>query len=446
MSEKKILILNGSVICGDGRVLPRGWILIDGGKISKMGSLKPPSPEENTIVLDAQGRYVMPGFINAHTHLYSQLARGISVGRMKGFGQVLKGLWWKLDRALTLEDIHVSAMLGAVEAIKSGVTTIVDHHASYGAITGSLGAVSEAVSNLGVRASICFEISDRCGKGARDEAVAETGLYLESLKNHQASDPRFLLRGMVGLHASMTISDETLDDAFELMEIFDVGAHVHVAEGIEDVNATRKMCGLSPAGRLAKKGILNPRSLAIHCVHVDEEDIKLIKKSGCYVVHNPSSNLNNAVGVAPFLSLCRGGVPVAIGTDGMSSGVAGDIKLASVLHKPGALDAQAAWEEVEGAVRFVAPHMVSGMFGCRVGVLEKEAAADIIIVDDVPPTPLDGENSWGHIIFGALNARVRTTIIDGKIRMHDFQMADIDEISLSDAAKKLSKRLWKRIA
>ncbi|HQC51316.1 MAG TPA: amidohydrolase family protein, partial [bacterium] len=112
MNEKKILISNGSVICGNGKVFPKGWILIDGGKISRMGSSKPPSCGENTIVLDAQGHYVMPGFINAHTHLYSQLARGIPAGRMKSFGQVLKGLWWKLDRALTLEDVYVSATLG----------------------------------------------------------------------------------------------------------------------------------------------------------------------------------------------------------------------------------------------------------------------------------------------------------------------------------------------
>ncbi|MBT3181002.1 MAG: amidohydrolase family protein, partial [Deltaproteobacteria bacterium] len=171
MAKSDIIIHNACILTGDGRVHPKGFLHLKGSKIYAIGKSAPSKKPKGAVVIDAGGRYVMPGFINPHMHLYSSLARGISVGRMKNFGKILEGLWWKLDRALTLEDVYVSAAVGGLASIKSGVTTLIDHHASYGAISGSLGAISEALSDVGIRASTCFELSDRCGDGARDEAV-----------------------------------------------------------------------------------------------------------------------------------------------------------------------------------------------------------------------------------------------------------------------------------
>lgn len=445
MAVRDLLIKNACVITGDGKVYPGGFVHISGSRIKALGKGDKRLSGKDSTVIDAGGKYVLPGFINPHMHLYSYLARGIAVGRMKNFGQILEKLWWKLDRALTPEDVYVSAVLGSIEAVKAGVTTLIDHHASYGFITGSLGLISEALSDIGIRASTCFELSDRCGKGARDEAVAETGLYLESLKYHEEEDSDFLLRGMVGLHASMTVSDETLKDARELMDMYGVGAHVHVAEGIEDVRATKKKYGMSPVRRFAKAGILREGSLAIHCVHVDDGDIGLLKKSGTYVVHNPMSNLNNAVGVAPVLKMAKRGIPFAIGTDGMSAGISADVRLASVLHKIAAGDPQVGWCEIEGAVWGTAPKIVSDMFGYTVGKLKKNAAADVIIVDAVPPTPVTKGNAWGHVLFGILNSRVRTNIVAGNILMHDFELVGTDEAVLAAAGRKLAKKLWRRM-
>jgi len=445
MANRDILIKNACILTGDGKVYPNGFVQLKGSRIHAIGKLASSKKSKGTIVIDAGGRYVMPGFINPHMHLYSSLARGISVGKMKSFGKVLEGLWWKLDKALTLVDIFVSTMVGGISAIKSGVTTLIDHHASYGTISGSLGAISEALSSIGLRASTCFELSDRCGASARDEAVAESGLYLESLKNYINDDPEFLFRGMVGLHASMTLSDDTLGQARELMDIYGVGAHVHVAEGVEDVQTTKRKYGTTPVRRFAKSGILGRKTLAIHCVHVDDKDIAALKKSGTYVVHNPMSNLNNAVGIAPILKMAKKGIPVAIGTDGMSAGVSDDIRLASVLHKPSEKDAQAGWGEVESAVWGVAPKIVSDMYGYSVGVLKKGAAADVIIVDAVPPTPVTKDNAWGHVLFGVLNEGVRTTIVAGKILMQDFEVVGADEENLAKAATGLAKKLWRKI-
>lgn len=445
MPVKDVLIKNACVITGRGPVFPDGFVHLAAGRVVALGASARAPAMKGMTVIDAGGCYVLPGFINPHMHLYSALARGISVGRMKTFGKVLEGLWWKLDRALSPEDIYVSAALGAVDAIKSGVTTLIDHHASYGAIGGSLGAVTEAMSDVGIRGSTCFEISDRRGRPARDEAVAESGLYLETIGNYVEDDPDFMFRGMVGLHASMTLSDASLGAARELMDMYGVGAHVHVEEGIEDLRTTGGKFGRTPIERLVEKGILRKGSLAIHCVHASDGDIELLRKCGTYVVHNPMSNLNNAVGIAPVLKMCGKGIPVAIGTDGMSAGVAGDIRLAAVLHKVGAGDAQAGWNEIMDAVWGVAPGIASEMFGMDIGVLRKGAAADVIIVDAVPPTPVTEENAWGHVLFGVLNSRVKTTIVGGDVRMRDFRLIGIDESALAKQAQKLAKRLWKRM-
>jgi cytosine/adenosine deaminase-related metal-dependent hydrolase len=250
---------------------------------------------------------------------------------------------------------------------------------------------------------------------------------------------------MLGLHASMTLSDATLDAARSIMDTFGVGAHVHVAEGQEDVEVTRKNFGLSPVARLAKKGILRPGTIAAHCVHVDARDIALLKKSGAFVVHNPMSNLNNAVGIAPVLEMCRKGIPVAVGTDGMSAGIAQDARLAAFLQKPAAGDAQAGGFEIRNALWEVAPAIASGQFGFEIGRIKKNAAADVIIIDAVPPTDVTKDNAWWHVLFGVLNSPVRTTIVGGKIRMRDFEITGIDETEVAAEARRLAGKLWRRM-
>lgn len=442
---RDIIIKNACVITGEGPVFPDGFVHLRGARIAALGNSSKAPHLDNVDVIDAGGRYVLPGLINAHMHLYSHLARGISVGRMKTFGKILDGLWWRLDRALSPDDVRLSAVLGSIDAVKAGVTTLIDHHASYGAISGSLGAIGDALRRVGMRGSLCFEISDRCGMKSRDEAICETGYWLEAVGEGVAVDPEFPLRGMVGLHASMTLSDDTLSEAARLMDEHGVGAHVHVEEGVEDLKITRKKFRVTPIERFVKAGILREGSLAVHCVHANDRDLALLKRCGTHVVHNPMSNLNNAVGIAPIQSMHRKGIPVAIGTDGMSAGVSDDIRLASVIHKPAAGDAQAMWDETRASVWETAPEIVSRMFSMKIGTLKAGSAADLIIVDGVPPTPVSPENAWGHFLFGALNLPVRTTIIAGRACMRDFKIMGEDEKILAKEAQKLANALWKKI-
>jgi cytosine/adenosine deaminase-related metal-dependent hydrolase len=276
-------------------------------------------------------------------------------------------------------------------------------------------------------------------------ALDETASWLELVRGKVQASDAFMQRGMVGLHASMTLSDDTLDIAREIMDLYGVGAHVHVAEGQEDARISRKKYGLSPVARFSKAGILENCSIAAHCVHIDKKDMNLLSKSDVCVAHNPFSNFNNAVGIAPVLDMIHKGVAACVGTDGMSASVADDIKLASVIHKLAYSDAQAGWNEMSYMLWGVTPWIASSYFGYDVGILQKGAAADVIVIDAIPSTKLSRPNALAHVLFGVLNAPVRTTIIGGRIRMLDFKMRGLDEGELALKAKKLAKALWRRM-
>ncbi|HPQ80500.1 MAG TPA: amidohydrolase family protein [bacterium] len=444
MKLKDIIIKNACLITGDGRVFGSGCVHASGGFVEHVGDEADIrlAAKGKAHVIDAGGRYVLPGFINPHMHFYGLFARGMPVPRMRSLGRVLEGLWWDLDKRLSRDDVFISAIAGGVEAVKAGVTTVFDHHASYGAVSGSLRTIAKALGAAGIRASLSYEISDRAGKRKRDEAIAESGGFLDEIRS--SSFPGSKVRSMVGLHASMTLSDGTLDAARELMDIYGAGAHVHVAEGQEDVRTTQKLNGMTPVERLFRAGILRRGSLAVHCVHVGKRDINLLRKSKAAVVHNPLSNFNNAVGTAPVPAFFRRGVPVAIGTDGMSAGVGCDIRTASVIHRASLRDAQALGEEFRGSVWETAPEIASAQFGVRIGTISKGAAADMIISDASPQTEVTPHNAWWHTLFGVLTAPVRTTIIAGSIRMRDFKIVGIDEAAVAREARVLSAALWKR--
>ena len=229
------------------------------------------------------------------------------------------------------------------------------------------------------------------------------------------------------------------------MDCYGVGAHVHVAEGIEDFKGTKGRYGKSPVKRLYNAGILRDGTLAVHCVHLDIKDVDLIKRSKATVVHNPVSNLNNAVGISPYLEFCNKRVPVVIGTDGMNSGIVSDVGLASVLHKVGAKDAQAGFNQVKNSVMINAPMFASKLLGTTLGVLKSKAAADLVVYDYKPTTPIGPENYWSHILFGLFSSPVKHVLVDGLLRLKDFNVVCINEKELSRASSKLAKKFWERM-
>jgi cytosine/adenosine deaminase-related metal-dependent hydrolase len=219
------------------------------------------------------------------------------------FQEILELIWWRLDTALDLEMIEWSAKLGALEALENGTTTIIDHHESPNAIEGSLSVIADACAEVGVRVYTAYGVTDRHGPEGAQRGLEENRRYLSEGG-----------RGMVGIHAAFTCSDETLQAAAALAEELGAGVHVHVAEGPEDIDAPARLAGLT-----------RDNWLLSHCVHLPDGH----GLSGT-ILHNPRSNLNNSVGYANPI---RFGNPVALGTDGIGGNMIEEFRLAYVMHR-----------------------------------------------------------------------------------------------------------------
>jgi putative selenium metabolism protein SsnA len=439
----RILIYGGTIITlgAPCQVLEGQALLVEAGRIARIAPKEAiPGPFDQQI--DARGQVVMPGLVNAHMHFYSTLVRGL--GKMApsaNFQEVLDHLWWRLDRQLNLDDVEVSAQVVLLDAIRKGTTTLVDHHASPFAITGSLDRIAKAVRAAGVRACLCYEVSDRDGEAIATEGLEENASFARRCARE--GDPQ--LRALFGLHAAFTLADATLDRAAALGRELGIGFHVHVAEAASDVAANLQEHGLTPAARLHAHGLLGEQSIAAHAVHVTDADIDLLAASGTFVAHNPQSNLNNAVGIADLLKLTARGVRVGLGTDAMTVNMLEEIRVALWAQHLRQENPSCGFMEVANALFLRNPGLASRLWGFPVGILQEGAAADLILVDYHPPTPLNGDTVLGHLIFGLSQATVDTTICGGRVLMAGKRLTiDVDEAALAARSRELARKLWDR--
>lgn len=438
------LVGNGTLITlgEENRVIKNGAVLIEGNVIKDLGGtaeLKEKYKFDQFI--DATGKVIMPGLICTHHHLYSTFARGMAIPGepAKNFTEILEKLWWKLDNALTKEDIYYSSLVPLVECVRNGTTTIIDHHESQSYQKGSLDEIAKAVEKVGIRASLCLGTSDRYGKG--EEGLEENERFLSLL----ASRPSQLVKGMVGLHATFTVNNDTLDKSVQLAKKHGVGVHVHCAEDKVDEDESLKKYNMRVVERLDSHGALGEKSIAVHCVHVDEKEMDILKATGTNVVHNPESNMNNAVGCADVLGMMGKGIVVGLGTDGMSSDMLSQMRCAYLIHRHAKKDPRVAFLEAPTMLLKNNPKIVSRVAGWRVGEIAEGALADIILVDYLPPTSLNENNFLGHLIFGLVDATVDTTICNGKILMGDKKLVNLDEKSITERASQLASELWDRL-
>ncbi len=439
----RLLIRNGTLVTlGEPcRVLPGHDLLVEGDRIARIAPAgEIPGPFEREI--DARGKVVLPGLVNAHMHFYSTLVRGLGkAAPSASFQEVLENLWWRLDRKLTLDDVEVSAKVILLEAIRKGTTTLVDHHASPGAVRGSLGRIAKAVKESGLRSCLCYEVSDRDGAAVTTEGLEENAAFAREAS--AAGDPQ--LRALFGLHAAFTLSDETLAKASRLGHALGVGFHVHVAEAASDVAANRAKYGKSSARRLVDHGILGTGSIAAHAVHCDEADKDALAANGAWVVTNPQSNLNNAVGIADVVGLVRCGVPVGLGTDAMTVSMLEELRVGLWAQHLRQENPSCGFLELTGALFVQNPRIASALWGFPIGTLAEGAAADVILVDYLPPTPLNDATVLGHLVFGLSQAVVDTTICGGRILMHGRRLEiGLDEDALAVESRRHATALWER--
>jgi len=436
---KPILVKNAELMTfgQQSGVIHGGSVLIRNGVIESIGAVPVPL-DPDTEVIDAGGRVATPGLVNAHMHLYSTFACGIAAEASRNFGEILSNLWWRLDRALTLEDVELSAMVPAIRCLKAGVTTIVDHHASYGATAGSLGVVAEAVQGLGLRACLAYEVSDRNGPEKTETAIAENMNFIDALTMMGSPD----LAAMFGLHASFTLSDETLKRCADAAH--DTGFHIHCAEDKADLEDAIARGATGVVDRLESFGILGPRSIAAHCIHVSPGEMSTLARHDTMVVTNPQSNMNNAVGTASVDELLRAGCTVGMGTDGMTADILEEARALFMSHRQRTGDPTVMFLEAADMVTKTNPGIASRIFGRPIGVLEEGAAGDVVLWDYVPPTPLEKDNVAGHLLFGLPSTRPLTVVSRGRVAVRDFKVLDIDEEVVADESRSLARALWDR--
>jgi len=441
--ENTLLIKNGIIITlGDNpKVLYKHSLLIENGLIKKIA----PSVEfidKYNKEIDASGKVVLPGFINAHMHFYSTFVRGLGKAKpASNFIGVLENLWWRLDKVLTLEDCYYSALIMLVNAVRRGTTTFIDHHASPKVIAGSLQQIAKAVKETGLRANLCYELSDRDGEEIAEEGLKEN---YDFIKYTQKNSDEFI-KAMFGLHASFTLSDKTLEKASKLGKELNSGFHIHVAEAEPDEDYNVTHFGMRIVKRLDKFGILGNKTIAAHCVHIDENEMDLLKETGTIVVHNPQSNLNNAVGIADVVKIASKGILIGLGTDAMTVNMTEEIRVALWAQHLKQQNPSAGFMEIASTLFFNNAKIANRYWNVPLGKLEEGAAGDIVLVDYNAPTPLDESTYLGHLIFGISQSDVDTTIVNGRVLMENrILKIDIDEEEISGKAKELAEALWKR--
>ena len=440
------------LVIGNGKLFTRndempfvenGAVAIEGTKIAAVGETEAIKKQYGDAeFIDAKGGVIMPAFINTHEHIYSAMARGLSIKgyNPKGFLEILDGQWWTIDRHLTLEQTKYSAVETLISCIRNGVTTVFDHHASFGQIGGSLFTIADVAKELGVRACLCYEISDRDGMDKARESVMENAEFIR----YALKDDTDMIAGMMGMHAQFTISDATMELA-AANKPDEVGYHIHVAEGIEDLHDCLKKYGKRIVDRLMDFNILGEKTLLGHCIYINPHEMDLIKDTNTMVVHNPESNMGNACGCPPTMELVHRGILTGLGTDGYTHDMLESYKVANVLHKHHLCDANAAWGEVPKMLFENNAAIANHYFKTPLGVLKEGAAGDVIVVDYNPPTQLDASNINGHILFGMTGRDVVTTVANGRVLMKDREIKVIDVEEAMAKCREESAKLWHSI-
>jgi cytosine/adenosine deaminase-related metal-dependent hydrolase len=391
-----------------------------------------------------------------------------------------------------MEDCYYSSLIALLESIRHGTTTLIDHHASPHAVRGSLAAIGKAVKQTGLRACLCYELSDRDGARVSREGLEENASFIRQCQRMKlpeaggalASAPRGVAqtrtawtssqgRGAVGtarpstwtsrseplalnpqpnttalfgLHAAFTLKDGTLEKAAALGQELATGFHIHVAEAESDQQYSQQQHRQRVVERLNKFGILGPRSIAAHCVHVNCRELDILSQTQTAVVHNPQSNLNNAVGIADVVSMVQRNVLVGLGTDAMTTNMLEEVRAGLWAQHHFARNPSVGFPEVVSALLFNNPKIAERSFGLPLGELREGCPGDVVVIDYDPPTPLEAGNSFGHMVFGMSQAAVDTTIVAGKVLMENRRLTlDLDEPRINARARELAAKLWKRL-
>ncbi len=406
----------------------RADLRVNGTQITAVAAKLQPLPDEK--VVDLHDRWLMPGLCVAHHHLYSALACGMPLPREapSNFSDMLAKVWWRLDRALDRESVELSGLVGGVQALRAGVTTIIDHHASPTFIAGSLECLDSSLEQLGLRRILCYEVTDRGGEGE-----AEAGLSAHAaLLGAQSGASRAV---MLGAHANFTLSDRTLRRCADMAREADVGLHIHVAEALDDAATT----GEPLVARMDRLGALLPGSILAHCVHLDAAELSQLSDAGVWVTHQPRSNQNNGVG---YPDIANFPARTALGTDGIGADLFSELQAAWFrAQESGVPWSPDRWLQVLASGSTLAGEKL----GVTLGSLAVGSEADLVVLDPVPGPPLATENLASAFLFRLSAAAVRDVMVAGSWRLRDRQPVSVDPSEIDQRAQRVSRDLWRRM-
>ncbi|PIS30064.1 MAG: chlorohydrolase [Candidatus Marinimicrobia bacterium CG08_land_8_20_14_0_20_45_22] len=440
--NKPIIIYGGPLFDGKKDVWEDGCVFVADGKVKLIGSEEEvfeKAPKNIDMeVYNTQGKIIFPGLINLHHHFYSAFSKGlVPSAPVTNFHERLKYFWWRLDKALDKEIIQLSALASLLDCIRYGVTTVFDHHASPTDVRGSLEVIGSVIKRSGIRAALCYEISDRDGKDVFHRGIEENLNFIEKYKNDDS------LKGILGLHANFTLSEKSMT---EIEQNYDpeVGIHIHCGEDSIDAKYCRKLGYKGGVDRLNKFNLLSKKSILAHGIHLLPEEIMLIEKSGAVLVHNPESNMNNAVGRLPFPLPEK--VNVGLGTDGMTSNMLLTLRSGFLSHRQAGIDDGVLFSALPKTLFEINGRIAGRFFDGKPGVLEPGANADIAVFDYVPLTPIHSGNLTGHILYGMYDAPATMVMAKGRMIYEDGAFLTLDKEIIVEESRKASERLWRKYA
>lgn len=393
-------------------------------------------------IKEMHGRLVMPGMVCAHNHFYSGLSRGIqaNIAPSPDFISTLKNLWWRLDRALDEESLYYSGLICAMEAVRSGCTAVIDHHASPNYIAGSLSQLRNAFLKVGLRGMTCFETTDR-NVGSRElrDSVEENIRFAKEIDAaRKKGEQPYLVEAHIGAHAPFTVPDEGLAMLNEALKATGRGLHIHAAEDRYDVSHSHHHYGKDLLVRLAEFDLIDRKTLVAHGLYISDADIALLNDKDAFLVHNARSNMNNHVGYNHRLPQIRN---LALGTDGIGSDMFEEMKFAFFKHRDagGPL-----WPDSFAKALSNGNELLNRNFGAQFGRLDAGCKADLTICDYLPPTPLLAENVAGHIAFGLGANSVHSVMVNG-VMIYENRQFSFDCEPIFKEAQKVAKKMWARM-